>query len=82
MVIAMTVSKWGNSLAIRIPSEVAEELGFSEGDEVKVQSQHGKLVAEKELTLEEMFARVRKLRGLIPADYKFKRSDAYDDDEY
>ena len=82
MVIAMKVSKWGNSLAIRIPSDVAEELGFSEGDEVKVQSQHGKLVAEKELTIEEMRDRVRKLRGLIPAGYKFKRSDAYDDDEY
>ncbi len=82
MVIAMKVSKWGNSLAIRIPSDVAEELGFSEGDEVKVQSQHGKLVAEKKLTIEEMRDRVRKLRGLIPAGYKFKRSDAYDDDEY
>ena len=78
----MKVSKWGNSLAIRIPSEVAEELGFAEGDQVKIESLNGKLVAEKEKTIEELLADVRKLRGLIPADYKFKRSDAYDEDEY
>ncbi len=78
----MKVAKWGNSLAIRIPAEVAAELGFSEGDEIKVAPKDGKLVAEKELTVEEMRERVRKLRGMIPAGYKFKRSDAYEDDEY
>ena len=78
----MKISKWGNSLAIRIPVDVAESLGLAEGDKVKVESKDGKLVAEKEITKEEALERVRALRGLIPADYKFKRSDAYEDDEY
>ncbi len=78
----MKVSKWGNSLAIRIPADVAADLGLAEGDQVKVGSKDGKLVAEKEYTIEELRDRVRKLRGLIPAEYKFKRSDAYEDDEY
>ena len=78
----MKVAKWGNSLAIRIPAGVAAELGFAEGDQIKIEPKDGKLVAEKELTIEEMRERVRKLRGMIPAGYKFKRSDAYEDDEY
>lgn len=78
----MKIAKWGNSLAVRIPAAVSEQLGFQEGDEVRIDAVGGKLVAAKELTVEEMRERVRNLRGLIPADYKFKRSDAYDDDEY
>lgn len=31
------VRRWGNSLAIRIPADLAESLGLKEGDEVKVQ---------------------------------------------
>ncbi len=30
----MRVSKWGNSLAVRLPAEVVEALGLKEGDEV------------------------------------------------
>jgi antitoxin MazE len=78
----MKVARWGNSLAIRIPADVAEQLGLAEGDQVRVESRNGKLVAEKEITREEALKRVQALRGAVPAGYKFKRSDAYDDDEY
>ena len=74
----MKISKWGNSLAIRIPADVAAELGFAEGDQVKIESLEGKLVAQKEKSRDELFETVRKLRGAIPADYKWKRTDAYD----
>ena len=30
----MQVSKWGNSLAIRLPKALVEEMGLKEGDEV------------------------------------------------
>ena len=32
----MQVSKWGNSLAIRLPATVVEALGLKEGDEIEV----------------------------------------------
>ena len=32
----MQVSKWGNSLAIRLPASVVEALRLKEGDEVEV----------------------------------------------
>jgi antitoxin MazE len=75
----MKISKWGNSLAIRIPADVASNLGFSEGDEVTVAALDGKLVAAKELTRAEHIARIRAMK-LFPAGYKFKRSDVYDED--
>jgi antitoxin MazE len=72
----MKVSKWGNSLAIRIPADVAENLGFAEGDQVLITHEHGKLVAEKPKSLEQMLTDVRKLRGAIPANFKFDREEA------
>lgn len=42
-----TVSRWGNSLAVRIPSSVAEKAQLTEGDAVEVSvSRHGRLIVE------------------------------------
>ena len=32
----VTVSKWGNSLGIRIPSDITVATGISEGDKVEI----------------------------------------------
>jgi antitoxin MazE len=74
----MKVSKWGNSLAIRIPADVAATLGFAEGDQVKIEGLNGKLVAEKEMSREEMWAKFEQMRKKVvwPADYKFDRDEA------
>jgi antitoxin MazE len=34
----MQVSKWGNSLAVRLPKKLVEHLGIAEGDDVNVTS--------------------------------------------
>lgn len=42
-----TISRWGNSLAVRIPSSVAEKAQLAEGDAVEVSvSRHGRLIVE------------------------------------
>jgi antitoxin MazE len=33
----MQVSKWGNSLAVRLPVAVVEALGLREGDEIEIE---------------------------------------------
>lgn len=33
----LQISKWGNSLAMRLPAEVARRLGLREGDSVQAQ---------------------------------------------
>jgi antitoxin MazE len=76
----MKVSKWGNSLAIRIPADVAQKLGVKEGDEVYTvpgMSEESVTIKRKK-TLEEMWARVDEIRKTVkrPAGYKFDRDEA------
>ena len=77
----MKVSKWGNSLAIHIPADVAATLGFAEGDQVKVESIDGKLVAARQKTIEEMWARVEEIRKTlkVPDGFKYNREDDYEE---
>ena len=73
----MQVSKWGNSLAIRLPSAVVEALELKEGDDIEVRVVGSRTVdVEKKPAPEEWLQRMRRLRGLIPADFKFDRDEA------
>lgn len=40
----LTVRKWGNSLAIRIPKSFAEDAGLADGCDVDLRLEDGKLV--------------------------------------
>ena len=73
----MRVSKWGNSLAIRLPAAVVEALGLHEGDGV-ILHVAGKrtLVIEKSPSAKELLARLRRFRGRLPKDFKFDRPEA------
>ena len=44
---AQSILKWGNSLALRIPSAIAKQLGINEGAEVKFHVDGKRLVIEK-----------------------------------
>lgn len=74
----MQVSKWGNSLAIRLPASVVEVLGLKDGDDIEV------VVAEervfqirKKPGSAALLARLRTFRGKLPADFKFDRDDSH-----
>jgi antitoxin MazE len=73
----MQVSKWGNSLAIRLPASVVELLHLEEGDDIEV-IVAGERVFEvkKKSPPRDMLARLRRFRGKLPADFKFDRNDA------
>ena len=73
----MQVSKWGNSLAVRLPASVTEALGLKEGDDIEIQLA-GKGVFEiaKKPGARELLARLRKYRGRLPADFRFDRLEA------
>ena len=60
----MKVAKWGNSLAVRLPAAVVEVLQLKDGDDVEIRMDAPRtLTVVKKPDIEEMFARVRKLRG-------------------
>jgi antitoxin MazE len=86
MEIAMKVSKWGNSLAIRLPAELVEKLGVKEGDEIETQPgfREETVALRRKRTPEELLKALEAIRkgSKIPADYKFTRKDAYPDDDY
>lgn len=56
------VSKWGNSLGVRIPKKLADEMKIGDGDAVDVAVENGTLVvrpARKRYTIEELVADIR-----------------------
>ena len=73
----MQVSKWGNSLAIRLPTPIVEVLGLKEGDDIEIQVADARTFAiKKSPSARELLARLRKYRGRLPADFKFDRIEA------
>jgi antitoxin MazE len=73
----MQVSKWGNSLAIRLPASVVEALQLSEGDDIEV-TVAGERAFEigRKPGRQALLARLRKYRGALPGDFKFDRIEA------
>ncbi len=54
----VTIKKWGNSLAIRLPKLALSKAGLTENDELNVSVDNDKIVLEakpKKRTLEELF---------------------------
>ena len=73
----MRVSKWGNSLAVRIPRDVAEALGIKEGDDIRlVAAEWGAVGVAAKPSRQELLNRIRGLAKPLPADYKFDREEA------
>ena len=67
----MQVSKWGNSLAIRLPTAVVDALDLKEGDDIEIHAA-GKRVFEigKTPSTRDLLARLRRFRGRLPKDFK------------
>jgi len=81
----MQVARWGNSLAVRLPAKLVSELGLMEGDEVEiVKASRERLEIERKMDRQAAIEKLRTLRKQLqpkaPAGYRFKRSDAYDED--
>ena len=58
-----TIRKWGNSLGLRIPREIAEDVGLSEGKEVMLEKRDGELTVrplkkKRKITIDELVRRI------------------------
>jgi antitoxin MazE len=77
MGVAMHVSKWGNSLAVRLPQAVVEALELKEGDEIEITvagTRHFEVSRDRRR--EEALKRLRALRRPLPPGFKFDRDEA------
>jgi antitoxin MazE len=73
----MQVSKWGNSLAVRLPSVVVDALGLKEGDQIEIRIADKRVFeVGRDQTRQRALARLRKLRRPLPAGFVFDREDS------
>jgi antitoxin MazE len=75
----MQVSKWGNSLAIRLPAAVVEALELEEGDSVEIRVAGPRAFeVNRDPARQEAIARLRKLSRPLPAGFVFDREEAHE----
>lgn len=75
----MQVSKWGNSLAVRLPTAVVESLGLKEGDDIEIHVAGSRVFEiNKTPAARELLVNLRKYRGRLPASFKFDRMEAHE----
>jgi antitoxin MazE len=75
----MQVSKWGNSLAVRLPKKVVAELDLKVGDEVELTPQgKAKIAVRRNNAREDALKRLLASNWTIPADFKFDREEAHE----
>jgi antitoxin MazE len=73
----MQVSKWGNSLAVRLPSSVVEALKLKAGDKIGIAaSASRKFRVSKNRTPEQILESMRKLARPLPSGFRFDREEA------
>lgn len=73
----MQVSKWGNSLAVRLPKKLVDQLGLAPGDELNVVgATKDEIVVEKLDRRAEFLRRMEQFRWRLPDGYKFDRDEA------
>jgi antitoxin MazE len=70
----MQVSKWGNSLAVCLPTAVVEALDLKEGDEIEI-SVAGKrdFKVARDRSRERALEQLREMKWSFPRDFRFNR---------
>lgn len=73
----MRVSRWGDSLAVRLPRELVERMGLAEGDEVEVTAAGEQAVTVAKAEDPARFlAQLRALQRPAPPGFRWSREEA------
>ena len=77
----MQVSRWGNSLAVRLPAAVVDALGLEEGDEIELRAARGQdreFLLARPLTREEAIEVIRRLGWRAPRGFRIRLEELYE----
>ncbi len=75
----MHVSKWGNSLAIRLPAAIVQALELKEGDDIEIRVAGSReLEVGRDESRKRALQALRKLQRPLPAGFVFDRDDIYE----
>jgi antitoxin MazE len=73
----MNVSKWGNSLAVRLPKALVERLHLKPGDDIEiVAAEDHRLALARNDRRARALARMAARLWSAPPDYRFDRDEA------
>ncbi len=73
----MVVSRWGNSLGVRLPRTLVDELGIKPGDDLEVvAAAPTRLVVAKDDRRARAVERMCARAWSLPEDYSFDRDEA------
>ena len=74
----MLVSKWGNSLAVRLPQQLVRQLGLKEGDEITLRVDGDGLAVARHRSAQEILADLRRFRGRLAESERLSRDEAHE----
>ncbi len=73
----MRVSRWGNSLAVRLPSAIVEALELKEGDHIEIRLAGDRTFeVGRDRLRQRALDSLRKLARPLPAGFVFDREEA------
>jgi antitoxin MazE len=72
----MNVSKWGNSLAVRLPAAGVDALELKEGDEIEIGIAGSReFLVSRDRRRENAMDTIRRLARPLPPGFKFDREE-------
>ena len=75
----MQVSKWGNSLAVRLPAAIVQALELKEGDDIEIRvAEARKFEVSRDQSRQRALEALRKLRRPFPPGFVFDREEAHE----
>ena len=73
----MRVSQWGNSLAVRLPKRLVEQMNLKPGDELEIVAGEGRrLEVSRDDRRQRALASMAARQWKLPEGYKFDREEA------
>jgi antitoxin MazE len=73
--VQVTVGRWGNNLAVRLPGEIVDAIKLQDGERVEIEAHDSGAVirrARQRVSLEDLF------RGRSPDEWRADYAGAYD----
>jgi antitoxin MazE len=75
----LKIAKWGNSIAVRIPSDVVEKLGISPNEEVEIRvTGENSFEVTRDTRRQRAIENLRNSKFVLPDDYVFNREELHE----
>lgn len=75
----MHVARWGNSLAVRIPSAIVEALDLKPGDEIEIRVAEDRVFEiSRDNRKQVALATLQRLRKPLPQGFRFDRDEVHE----